>query len=246
MLDGDASLRLVVVDRCRRLGWGLVELATDDLSRVHELRLSTIVVNPTAVPEFWGWLEQVARRSPEIVLVVCSAPVPVAERVRGLHLGADEWMTKPVHPDELVARIEAIMRRQREAIARTGTAPARAGELEIRADQFQALAGGQSAELTRREFELLQALAGASGKVLEREQLYWQVWGYRMARGERSVDVFVRKLRQKLERISPGWKYIHTHPGSGYRFKPEPRDAAAGAEDEPERLQGPSADDPAQ
>ena len=58
--------------------------------------------------------------------------------------------------------------------------------------------------------------------MLEREEIYQRVWGYAMARGDRSVDVFVRKLRQKLEKASPGWRYIHTHFGVGYRFAPEP------------------------
>jgi DNA-binding response OmpR family regulator len=82
--------------------------------------------------------------------------------------------------------------------------------------------GGASIDLTRREFELIELLAGAEGRVLEREEIYQRVWGYAMARGDRSVDVFVRKLRQKLEKASPGWRYIHTHFGVGYRFSPEP------------------------
>ena len=65
------------------------------------------------------------------------------------------------------------------------------------------------------------------GRVLEREEIYQRVWGYAMARGDRSVDVFVRKLRQKLEKASPGWRYIHTHFGVGYRFDPEPADGTA-------------------
>jgi DNA-binding response OmpR family regulator len=100
--------------------------------------------------------------------------------------------------------------------------PVVAGELEIRADRFQAFVGSSSLALTRREFELLQLLAGAEGRVLEREAIYQQVWGYAMAHGDRSVDVFVRKLRQKLEKRSPAWNYIHTHFGVGYRFDPEP------------------------
>ena len=79
-----------------------------------------------------------------------------------------------------------------------------------------------SLDLTRREFELLQLLADAKGQVLEREAIYQRVWGYAMAHGDRSVDVFIRKLRQKLEKRSPGWGYIHTHFGVGYRFDPEP------------------------
>ena len=100
-----------------------------------------------------------------------------------------------------------------------------AGDLEIRADQFQAFAGGRSVDLTRREFEVLQLLAHAEGKVLQREEIYQQVWGYAMAHGDRSVDVFIRKVRQKLEGASPGWQYIHTHFGVGYRFDPEMRAA---------------------
>ena len=68
--------------------------------------------------------------------------------------------------------------------------------------------------------------------MLEREDIYQRVWGYTMARGDRSVDVFVRKLRQKLEQISPGWRYVHTHFGVGYRFAAEPIDGDGGAADE--------------
>ena len=72
----------------------------------------------------------------------------------------------------------------------------------------------------------MQLLADSPGQVLEREAIYQRVWGYAMAHGDRSVDVFIRKLRQKLEKLSPGWSYIHTHFGVGYRFDPEPADGA--------------------
>ena len=106
------------------------------------------------------------------------------------------------------------MRRRRRAEARAREAgPVRAGELEIRADQFRPSSAARSVDLTRREFELIELLADAEGRVLEREEIYQRVWGYAMAHGDRSVDVFVRKLRQKLEKASPGWRYIHTHFG---------------------------------
>jgi DNA-binding response OmpR family regulator len=112
-----------------------------------------------------------------------------------------------------------------------------AGDLEIRAGQYQAFVSGQSVGLTRREFELLQLLAESPGQVIEREDIYQKVWGYAMAHGDRSVDVFVRKLRQKLQRHSANWRYIHTHFGIGYRFDPEPlapgADASAGEEVRP-------------
>ena len=105
--------------------------------------------------------------------------------------------------------------------------PLVAGELEIRADQFQAFVGGRSLDLTRREFELLQLLAERQGRCSSASEIYQRVWGYAMAHGDRSVDVFIRKLRKKLEKRSPGWGYIHTHFGIGYRFDPEPLDGSA-------------------
>ena len=106
-------------------------------------------------------------------------------------------------------------RRGRRAAPQAGLGARRdgplvAGELEIRADQFQAFAGGRSVDLTRREFEVLQLLAQAEGKVLQREEIYQEVWGYAMAHGDRSVDVFIRKVRQKLEGASPDWQ-LHPH-----------------------------------
>ena len=172
-------------------------------------------------PEGWDFLESVSDAMPGLGVLVCTTDSTVAQRVRGLRLGADDWVTKPCHPEELIARVEAVVRRRRHAEARS-SGPITAGEIEIRSDRFQAFVRRESIDLTRREFELIELLAGAEGRVLEREEIYERVWGYAMARGDRSVDVFVRKLRQKLEKASPGWRYIHTHFGVGYRFAPEP------------------------
>jgi DNA-binding response OmpR family regulator len=175
-------------------------------------------------PGAWEFLERVTVALPGLGVVICTGRSSVAQRVRGLRLGADDWVTKPCHPEEVLARVEAVVRRRKRASARVDTGPLVAGELEIRADQFQAFVRTTSVDLTRREFEVLQLLAQAKGKVLQREEIYQAVWGYTMAHGDRSVDVFVRKVRQKLEKVSPDWNYIHTHFGVGYRFDPERRD----------------------
>jgi DNA-binding response OmpR family regulator len=195
------------------------------------MRLNVLVVDLSVLgPAGWSYLEKVCDRLPSLGVIVCTGRSSVSQRVRGLRMGADDWVTKPCHPEELIARAEAVARRRRRAeAARVEVGPVVAGELEIRADQFQAFVGGNSIDLTRREFELIRLLSDAAGQVLEREEIYQRVWGYAMAHGDRSVDVFVRKLRQKLERHSPGWKYIHTHFGIGYRFSPEPLDGAAEA-----------------
>ena len=103
---------------------------------------------------------------------------------------------------------------------RTFDVAATIGEITIRPDLYQAYRGTASLELTAREFEILHLLV-QSDRVLRREEIYERVWGYAMAHGDRSVDVFVRKLRQKLRTASATWSYIHTHFGVGYRFAPE-------------------------
>jgi DNA-binding response OmpR family regulator len=225
VLDSDSGFVQVLVNRAEGAGWQCRRLESAprpedfDAMRVNALVVDLALLGPGA----WDFLAAVATAAPSLGIVVVTGRSTVAQRVRGLRSGADDWLTKPCHPEEAIARVEAVVRRRKQATRRIDEAAVVAGELEIRADQFQAFAAGRSAELTRREFEVLQLLAGVEGKVLEREEIYQQVWGYSMAHGDRSVDVFVRKLRQKLEAASPDWRYIHTHFGVGYRFDPEPK-----------------------
>ena len=98
----------------------------------------------------------------------------------------------------------------------------RVGALEIRPDEYVALCGGRPLELTARELALLTALARRSGRIVSRGELYAEVWGRPHRAEDRSVDVYVRKLRAKLERAMPEQTFIHTHFGFGYRMAPEP------------------------
>jgi DNA-binding response OmpR family regulator len=100
-----------------------------------------------------------------------------------------------------------------------------AGVLEIRPDEYIALADGQPVLLTVRELALLCALADRGGRIVSRAELYAAVWRRPFRKDERSVDVYVRKLRHKLEAAVPDWAFIHTHFGFGYRFAPEPSQA---------------------
>src|SRR3954466_1417661 len=226
VLDSDSGFLQVLTKRLDGVGWQHRVLASPvPLDTVVAMRLNAVVLDlATLGPQGWPYLERLCTTLPGLGVIVCTGPSSVAQGVRGLRLGADDWVTKPCHPEELIARVEAVVRRRKRAEARVDAGPLVAGEGEIRPDQFQAFAGGVSVDLTRREFELIQLLAEAEGQVLQREEIYQRVWGYAMAHGDRSVDVFVRKLRQKLERASPRWRYIHTHFGIGYRFAPEPAD----------------------
>ena len=242
VLDRDSGFIQVLSKRLDRLGWEHRVLASPvPADAIAAMRLSALVVDLAILgPQAWTWLERLCGDLPELGIVVCTGPSTVAQRVRGLRLGADDWITKPCHPEEVIARVQGVVRRRRRSAGRAEAKPVSAGEVEIRSDRFQAFVQGHSIDLTRREFELIELLAAAEGRVLEREDIYSRLWGYAMVRGDRSVDVFVRKLRQKLERASPDWRYIHTHFGIGYRFAAESADGASAAvESQVDRVERP-------
>ncbi len=227
VLDRDAGFMQVLSNRLGTLGCDYRPLAVPATPEaLVSMRLNAIMVDLAMVgPSGWEYLERICSRLPGLAVIVCTGPSSVAQRVRGLRLGADAWITKPCHAEELICVIEAAVRRHRRSEMPALEAAARYGEITIRPDLYQAYANQLSLDLTAREFEILNLLTGAD-RVLRREEIYERVWGYAMAHGDRSVDVFVRKLRQKLRSASPAWNYIHTHFGVGYRFAPEPEGAA--------------------
>jgi DNA-binding response OmpR family regulator len=222
IIDRDSGLVQVLVHRLAPRGWEH-RVLTEPVSveALVAMRCNALVVDLVMLgAEGWTYLEQVCARLPALAVIVCSGPSSVAQRVRGLRLGADAWVSKPVHPEELISVIEAVLRRRRRDELPELSSEQTYGEITIRPELYQAFVYGTSLELTPREFELLKLLA-QSERVLRREEIYERIWGYAMVHGDRSVDVFVRKLRQKLTAASPGWSYIHTHFGVGYRFAAE-------------------------
>jgi DNA-binding response OmpR family regulator len=222
VIDRDPGFMQVLANRLDTLGWDHRNLSSAVTAEaLVAMRLNALVLDVAVLgPGSWEYLERICARLPGLAVVVCTGPSSVAQRVRGLRLGADAWITKPCHPEELICIIEAALRRHRRTEMPELDAAVTVGEITIRPDLYQAYAHEASLELTAREFEILQLLS-QSDRVLRREEIYERVWGYAMAHGDRSVDVFVRKLRQKLRAASPEWSYIHTHFGVGYRFAPE-------------------------
>ncbi|HEY5943077.1 MAG TPA: response regulator transcription factor [Solirubrobacterales bacterium] len=224
VIDTDSGFVTVLAKRAEAAGWQLRQ-ATGAVpaQEMVAMKLNAVLIDPSILgDEAWEYLDRICGELPDLAVIVCTGRSTVAQRVRGLRLGVGDWITKPCHPEEAMARVEAVTRRRRRGRNEAEAGPLVSGELEVRPDQFQAFVAGESLDLTRREFELLHLLADSKGQVLERETIYQRVWGYAMAHGDRSVDVFIRKLRQKLEKRSPSWAYIHTHFGVGYRFDPEP------------------------
>jgi DNA-binding response OmpR family regulator len=239
VIDRDPGFQQVLANRLDALGWehrSLSSAATPEA--LVTMRLNALVLDLAVLgPGSWEYLERICARLPGLAVIICTGPSSVAQRVRGLRLGADAWMSKPCHAEELICVIEAAIRRHRRSEIPELEDSTVVGEITIRPDLYQAYAGETSLELTAREFEILNLLS-QSDRVLRREEIYERVWGYAMAHGDRSVDVFVRKLRQKLRTASSQWSYIHTHFGVGYRFSPEPDDLGGAPALGPDLAQG--------
>lgn len=157
------------------------------------------------------------RAESDVFILMLTARTEEADRVAGLRIGADDYLTKPFSPRELVARVEAILRRRRAAPADTSL---QFTALRVDPERREVWAGQQSIELTATEFAVLLALARHHGKVLSREQLMDLVWGSDFYGTDRVVDVYVGQVRRKLE-AATGQTLIRTVRGVGYKFTDE-------------------------
>jgi two-component system response regulator VicR len=160
------------------------------------------------------------REKSSVPIIILTAKEEELDKVLGLELGADDYMTKPFGPRELIARVKANIRRS-GMVEIVGADPAGVrdfGNITIDTNLYEARKSGQLLELTLREFELLRYLAEREDKVYSREQLLEDVWEYEYYGDIRTVDVTVRRLREKLEDDSSNPKYILTKRGVGYYF----------------------------
>jgi two-component system alkaline phosphatase synthesis response regulator PhoP len=177
------------------------------------------------LPELDGWDVIDAARSEGIgtPIVVVSARGTELDRVRALDIGADDYLVKPFAMAELVARVRAAARRGARPQSRTPGSALALHELLIDPREVQAYVDGASAELTPTEFRLLHFLAVERGRVVTRDELMQRIWGRRHRYRDRTVDVFVRRLRDKIDRRAPRHDFIHTRRGVGYKLEPLPK-----------------------
>jgi DNA-binding response OmpR family regulator len=171
----------------------------------------------------WRVIEQARGEGIGTPIVVVSARGTEHDRINALELGADDYLVKPFSMKELVARVAAAARRGTRA-----QEPRRGDEInveELRLDprNVQAYVDGESANLTPTEFRLLYALALDQGRVLSRDELLQRVWGRRASHRDRTVDVFVRKLREKVDGRAPRHTFLQTRYGVGYKLEAEPK-----------------------
>jgi two-component system OmpR family response regulator len=164
---------------------------------------------------------RILRKDMSIPIMMLTAKTEEVDKIVGLEIGADDYMTKPFSMRELLARLRAMLRRAGMAVHQQAEEPKllKIGDLEIDTGRHQALLRGMPLDLTPKEFDLLNFLARNKGFVFSREQLLEKVWGYDYAGGTRTVDVHIRWLRQKVETDPAHPEHLLTVRGTGYKLE---------------------------
>src|SRR5580765_320261 len=175
----------------------------------------------------WKLIETVRAEGIGTPIIVVSARGTEHDRVHALEIGADDYLVKPFSMKELVARVKAAVRRGARAPEVDRGDTIEIEELVIDPREVQAYIDGESATLTPTEFRLLYQLALERGRVVTRDELLQKLWGRRESHRDRTVDVFVRRLREKIDRRASRHTFIQTRYGVGYKLEAVPKDRAA-------------------
>ena len=179
-----------------------------------------LVILDIMLPDIDGWeVCRELRRTSDVPIIMLTAREGDEDKIVGLEIGADDYVTKPFVPRELVARVKAILRRARAAPADDGDEVLHFGELEIEPAKREVRLDGENITLRAKEYDLLLKLASRPGRVFKREELLQDVWGYDFFGDSGTIDVHVRRLRAKLNDDSSNPRFIETVWGVGYRMK---------------------------
>ncbi|MGO4545600.1 response regulator transcription factor [Paenibacillus sp. 2TAB23] len=214
--DDDANIRELVCLFLRNDGFETVEAA--DGKEALAIYASThvdLVVLDIMMPIMDGWTlcKELRRSNPDLPLLMLTARGETWEKVKGFQLGTDDYLTKPFDPLELTARVRALLKRYRIGSTQT----IRLGSVVLDRQIYKVMRGTESLTLPLKEFELLYKLAGTPGQIYTREQLIDQIWGLDYAGDDRTIDVHIKRLRERFA-TTPDF-HIETVRGLGYRLE---------------------------
>jgi Response regulators consisting of a CheY-like receiver domain and a winged-helix DNA-binding domain len=222
IVDDEANIRQLVKFNLEKAGFTVVEAEDGDscLAAVSREKLDLIVLD-IMIPGKDG-LEvcRLLKGRPEtagIAIIMLTAKVEEIDTILGLEMGADDYVTKPFSPRELIARVKAVLRRSQQETVQSGELVF--GNLRMNLVRYEVYLCNDKLELTPKEYELLKCFITSAGKAFTREQLLEKVWGYEYAGDTRTVDVHIRHLRIKLSADQALAEAIETVRGVGYRLR---------------------------
>jgi DNA-binding response OmpR family regulator len=226
VVEDDAAVRLSLRLASQKEGFEVAEAASgpEALAELSRQRPDLILLDLMLPgPSGFDICRAVHQRDPSLPVIILTARGDEVDKIVGLELGADDYITKPFSPRELIARIRAVLRRSARATDSAPVSPTPRdelvlGELRIDLGARAVWVAGRQVALTRTEFELLAALATQAGRALTRDQLVTQVWGYDAEGGTRLLDSHIAHLRAKIEPDPSRPMYIQTVRDVGYRF----------------------------
>ncbi|SDE23892.1 response regulator [Sporomusa acidovorans] len=222
IVDDEANIRELLKFNLEKSGYKVIE-ADEGQTAISKVKTEKpeLIVLDLMLPGIDGLevcrLVKNSRETAAIPIIMLTAKSEEIDKVIGLELGADDYMTKPFSPRELLARIKAVLRRSQKESAVGGELLL--GKLKLNFSRYEAYLGSTKLELTPKEYEMLKLFATNIGKVFTREQLLEKVWGYEYFGDTRTVDVHVRHLRMKLAPENDVAEAIETVRGVGYRFR---------------------------
>ncbi|MBE9100322.1 response regulator transcription factor [Vacuolonema iberomarrocanum] len=219
IIEDDASVCEAVRLYIEREGWQCL-IASDGMTGKHQIQRirPDLTVLDIMLPDMDGFnvCQQVRASGYFAPILMLTARAEEDDRLQGLEIGADDYLAKPFSAKELIARIKALLRR---AYSQQYRDVKRTHGFVVDVDQRSALLNGEPLDLRGKEFDLLAQLTAHPGRAYTREQLLEQIWGYEFEGDTRVVDVYIRKLREKVELDPSSPDYIQTVWGIGYRFK---------------------------
>lgn len=223
VVEDDANLLETLKYNLHKEGYD-VPTASDGEQAVEAARRENpdLIILDIMLPKMNGFeVCRILRKEMTVPVLMLTAKADETDKIVGLEIGSDDYMTKPFSMRELLARVRAILRRSKMAETTTEAEPTslKIGELEVDTARHQASLSGKALELSPKEFDLLAFLSKNKGLVFSREQLLEKIWGYDYAGGTRTVDVHIRWLRQKIEANPSHPKYLLTVRGTGYKLE---------------------------
>lgn len=220
VVDDDDHIRELVNVFLRNEGFEVIEAAdgAEALLKLEAQKIDMVIMD-IMMPNMDGWqlCKEIRTYYGELPILMLTAKGETTQKVKGFRLGTDDYLVKPFEPEELVMRVKSILKRYRISLSQT----VQVGRVYMDRSDYELSCEGEPMTLPLKEFELLFKLASSPGKTFSREQLIEEIWGYDYEGDERTVDVHIKRLRERFQEEKCGFK-IRTIRGLGYRLEISP------------------------